>query len=289
MEFPNSGKPSNFSTTVKLGDILIDVRTNGPHENVEDVVSHTHSVFEVQVPLTGVYGLAFADRQLRISVPDTVCLIPPDCPHRSCQGEQETWLISLRFSCRKKSAQGEIAALAEVLEQRLDEPVLLTGEPELCAALKLFCRELVEPDFASQLLLDSLLQQFFIQLLRGMKRRISCEEAPVQQVRTDRYSQIEAFFQENYASPVTEQDLARVLAVSKRQTSRILRERCGKSFHEKLEEIRMSHAQRYLRQGELTVEETAFRVGYASASGFFVAFKKRFGMTPTQYRRMTEQ
>ena len=289
MEFPVSGKPSNFSTTIKLGDVLIDVRTNGPHENVEDVVLHTHSVFEVQTAFTGEYGLAFVDRQLRISAPDTICLIPPDCPHRSRRGEQNAWLISLRFSCRKRSAQGEVAALAEVLEQRLDGPMLLSGEPELCAALKQFGRELVEPELASQLLLDSLLQQFFIQLLRGIKRRISCEKALAQRVRTDRYSQIEAFFQENFAAPVTELDLARVLALSKRQTSRVLREQCGKSFHEKLEEIRMSHAQRYLQQGELTVEETAFRIGYASASGFFVAFKKWFDMTPTQYRRITGQ
>ena len=291
MSFPDSSKPSNFSTAVKLGELQIDVRTNGPHESLEDVVTHAHSGFEVQAALSGTYCLAFADRQLQIRAPDTVCLIPPDCPHRSGQAEAGTRLISLRFSCRKRSAQGEAAALAEVMAQRMEEPVLLSGEPELCAALKGFSRELVAPELASQLLLDSLLQEIFIRLFRSIKKQrcISREEAPEREVRTDRYSQIEAFFQDNYEKPITEQDLATVLAVSKRQTSRILREQCGKSFHEKLEEVRMSRAQQYLRLGELTVEEIAFRVGYASASGFFVAFKKRFGMTPTRYRRARQR
>ena len=293
-KLPDSRKPANFSTTVKLAGLSLDMRTNGPHPGIVAVVDHAHTAYEVQVALTGEYSMVSGDRQLQVMAPDTVCLIPPDCPHRICKTGDNTSLISLRFTYRKRAEQGELAALVQGLEQLPGEPVLLTGMPELCAVMGTFSRELVNPGFSSQLLMDALLQQFFIQLLRSVKQQnslhqIQGEPGIVPVVREDRYSQIEAFFQENYRKSVTEQDLAKALAVSKRQTSRILRQQCGKSFHEKLEECRMDMALQQLAQTDTPVETVALQTGYGSASGFFVAFKKRFSMTPTEYRRKEQK
>jgi AraC-like DNA-binding protein len=48
---------------------------------------------------------------------------------------------------------------------------------------------------------------------------------------------------------------------------------------------RMAMAKRLLRARELSVEQVAERVGYASAVTFGVAFARQAGMTPARYAR----
>ena len=282
---------SNFSTTVKLDDVRIDMRTNGPHRTILPN-RHAHTGYEVQAALMGEYDIAFGDgKTMRMKAPGAVCLIPPACEHSSHYagpGVRQMGL-GLRFTWRHKPGQGDASGLLKELERLpKNEPVLLTGAEELCETLKRFSEELAAPDVGSEVLLDALLRQFYIQLFRALKAATGPRprDRSDHDKREDRYGKIEEFFHEQYANrSVTEEDLAEYLSVSKRQTSRILRELCGKSFHEKLEEMRMHYAMRRLVYTDDAVEDIAMQVGYAAASGFYVAFKKAFGVTPTQFRR----
>ncbi len=281
---------SNFSTTVKLDDVRIDMRTNGPHRTIVPN-RHTHTGYEVQAALMGEYHIEFENKTVVMKAPDTVCLIPPGCQHSSRYagpGVRQMGL-GMRFDWRHKAGQGKTSGLLEALERLpKNEPILLTDAGELCDTLRRFSEELAAPDVGSEVLLDALLRQFYIQLFRALKQATGPRprDRSDHDKREDRYGKIEEFFHENYDNgTVTEEDLADYLSVSKRQTSRILRQLCGKSFHEKLEEMRMHYAiQRLMHSGE-SVEDIALQVGYAASSGFYVAFKKTFGMTPSQYRR----
>lgn len=279
---------SNFSTTVKLGDVRVDMRTNGAHETIVPNL-HTHTGYEVQVALEGEYYIEFGGKKVLMQAPGMVCLIPPGCRHRSRYaglGVRQMGL-GMRFNWRHKPGQGEASGLLNVLELfPKTEPIFLT-DGELCQTIRRFSEELSAPDVGSEVLLDALLRQFYIQLFRALKTASGprLRDRSDHDKREDRYGKIEGFFHENYAHMVTEEDLARYLSVSKRQTSRILRQLCGKSFHEKLEETRMHYALQRLMCTDESVEDIALRVGYAAASGFYVAFKKSFGITPAQYRR----
>lgn len=279
---------SNFSATVKLDDLRIDMRTNGAHETIVPN-RHSHTGYEVQVALEGEYYVEFDGEKVLMRAPDTLCLIPPGRSHNSyyAGGQTRQMSVGLRFGCRQKQTPGEPSGLLDLLELfPKDEPILFT-DGELCQTIRRFSEELSAPDVGSELLLDALLRQFFIQLFRALKAAGGprTRDRSDHDKREDRYGKIEEFFHEHYARPITEEDLARYLSVSKRQTSRILRQLCGKSFHEKLEEIRMHYALRRLVRTDEPVERIALQVGYAAASGFYVAFKRSFGMTPAQYRR----
>ena len=80
------------------------------------------------------------------------------------------------------------------------------------------------------------------------------------------------------------EELAGLLRVSKRQMNRCLQEYYGMSFREKLVHTRMECAAWLLRTSERSVEEIVPIVGYGSESGFFKAFRRRYGMTPLEYR-----
>ena len=52
---------------------------------------------------------------------------------------------------------------------------------------------------------------------------------------------------------------------------------------------RFQKATKYLVETDLQVEEVAVSVGYENVSYFYRQFKKRYGMTPRQYRVVHSQ
>ena len=73
--------------------------------------------------------------------------------------------------------------------------------------------------------------------------------------------------------------------ISKRQLSRVLRQLYGTSFRKLLIDVRMSRAVQLLDTTELPAEEIAAQVGYHSVSGFYDAFRKKYGMPVGSYRK----
>jgi transcriptional regulator GlxA family with amidase domain len=60
----------------------------------------------------------------------------------------------------------------------------------------------------------------------------------------------------------------------------------GSSLIERLQDLRVEEAKRLLEASASPVDEISFDVGYEDASFFRRLFKRRTGLTPSQYRRM---
>lgn len=63
----------------------------------------------------------------------------------------------------------------------------------------------------------------------------------------------------------------------------------GSSLIDYLQNIRVEEAKRLLEFGKLPVDEISIEVGYEDSSFFRRLFKRRTGLTPSQYRRMFKQ
>ena len=62
----------------------------------------------------------------------------------------------------------------------------------------------------------------------------------------------------------------------------------GKSAFGYLHDYRMERARQLLRAGELNVSEAARTVGFANRSYFAAAFRKKYGVSPSQYLSQTK-
>jgi AraC-like DNA-binding protein len=71
--------------------------------------------------------------------------------------------------------------------------------------------------------------------------------------------------------------------------SRIIKAQLGASFQQLLQEKRFSVARQLLRTTKLPVTEVITLVGYENTSYFHRAFRKKYGMSPQQYRRSKER
>lgn len=96
-----------------------------------------------------------------------------------------------------------------------------------------------------------------------------------------------AYLQSNYGDPnISAQYLADKYHITPSYFSRLFHEKCGCTFPDYLAALRIERARELLLEREnLSIQEICELVGYSNASYFTTSFKKKYGMTPGQFRR----
>jgi len=85
--------------------------------------------------------------------------------------------------------------------------------------------------------------------------------------------------------PPTAAVVAKSLGIGHRTLQRRLHE-AGSSYGEVLESTRRTLAESYLRDRKLALAEIAYLLGYDEQTSFFRAFRRWYGQTPSDYRRV---
>lgn len=96
------------------------------------------------------------------------------------------------------------------------------------------------------------------------------------------------FIQTNYQT-VTLEDMAEQFHLSEPYISKYIKDRSGQTFGEHVAGIRMKRAKSLLKNGNMTVENIAYAVGYQNVEHFNRVFKKNMEMTPVQYRNLSRE
>jgi len=91
----------------------------------------------------------------------------------------------------------------------------------------------------------------------------------------------------NIESPLTRTALADLAGVSLRQLERMFESELGRGVHEHYLALRLSRSRQLLRETTLSVLEVSLATGFASASQFSRAFRRRFALTPRDMRLRT--
>lgn len=80
-------------------------------------------------------------------------------------------------------------------------------------------------------------------------------------------------------------DLCRELNYSNAQLTRLFRSYLNTTPNEYLIQQRFRYACNLLKNTDMTILNVAMQIGYANLSQFNIQFKKRFSLTPSQYRK----
>lgn len=103
----------------------------------------------------------------------------------------------------------------------------------------------------------------------------------------DQMAPVFAFIEEHYASPITLEQLAKVLSVSEQHTCLLFRQTTGLRPFEYITRFRLRKAKELLlQQPTLPVKSVAERVGYEHVSYFIKRFKMQEGITPSRFRQI---
>ena len=96
---------------------------------------------------------------------------------------------------------------------------------------------------------------------------------------------VEEYIEKHYMETVSVDEVASQVGLSTNYVRTIFKNSRGTTIQNYLSEYRLKMACRLLRNTPTTVSKVGQLVGYNNVSYFCASFQKRFGKTPTQWRR----
>ena len=138
-------------------------------------------------------------------------------------------------------------------------------------------------DVLTEFLLPMQLQELLLLCSRNCR---FLDDLPAEIPTTDRQILLAArFISEHYMEPITTADIAQAASFSPNYLTRKFREAAGIGVHEYLVYVRLKQAAKDLAATRDTITQIAFRNGFSDSNYFKDAFKKKYGLSPTQYRQ----
>jgi two-component system response regulator YesN len=92
-----------------------------------------------------------------------------------------------------------------------------------------------------------------------------------------------SFIEECWNKPIQLSDVAERSLVSTAYLSKLFSDHLDSTFVDYLTELRVTHAERLIRETRLTVKEVAHNVGYQDPNYFSKVFRKTVGISPSMY------
>ena len=87
-----------------------------------------------------------------------------------------------------------------------------------------------------------------------------------------------------YSEPIKIEHIALACGLNRSYLTRLFKEATGYTLQEYLLTYRMKMALQMLKEGDKSIQDIAFSVGYTDTFTFSKAFKRHFGKSPSNYR-----
>ncbi len=93
------------------------------------------------------------------------------------------------------------------------------------------------------------------------------------------------YINRNYREQILVKELARSVSINENYLIRIFKQKTKLTPNQYLNNVRLFHASQMLCESSITVSEISYSCGFNTPAYFTKLFKKRFGKTPSEFRR----
>ena len=278
---------SGLNIQLTVEGISIDVQ-NIVFEKLSRIIpehSHGENCYEIHYIASG-SGQLRADGKLYEIRPDSLYVTGPHVEHAQSSNpgdpmEEYCVYLKLRHAVTDRTKSPLLGAFSDVRfwfgqdTQHISE---LFG--------KLF-GELEQQQTGCRNMAAALLYQLIICMVRNYDQpdRLNASSSADRQA-DNRALMIEEYFLYEYRD-LSLEVLSEKLALSPRQTQRLLQKYYGKTFHQKKKEARMSAAMVLLENPGLSISDIANLLGYSSLEHFSSAFHLYFQYSPREFRKVS--
>lgn len=182
--------------------------------------------------------------------------------------------------------------MASVSEQMFDRELeqvtlrdeLKAADPHIHRIAMMIAAETQSDSAGGRLLVESLSCQLAVHLLRHHAEISFREYHPGGALSPAAVRQVDEYVTARLAEPISLQEMASAVALSRYHFARRFRDATGMSPHEYVMTKRIEAAQGMLRRTRLTLREVASECGFSDQSHLTRVFRQRFGVTPGQFR-----
>jgi len=117
-----------------------------------------------------------------------------------------------------------------------------------------------------------------------------CAQNAGKKVKSDVCAKTKEFIDENYCDDqLSVAMIGKKMGAQSAYLSKLFKEAYGISMLDYIGSVRVQHAKRLLREKNLSVEETAAKVGFIDSNAFIRIFKKFENITPGKYKKLCEK
>lgn len=254
-----------------------------------EIPEHAHTYFEIIYVLSGSCVHLINQSAETFSAGD-FCILPPAARHCQHAGaEYDAIRILVRLSAFTEVCAGLLKGqdilshflLNSIYSENSDQYLLFrTGDNgEVRNHIFDMFGEMLTPNPYT----DRILTGMLMILLLKLSQNWPAVTQAVSLGNTDH--EILLYVQENYSS-ITLVKLAAHLHYTVPYCSRYIKKLFGCTFSQLLKQIRFQKADLLLKNSALTVDQISKMIGYENPENFMRAFKKRYQMTPSQYRNL---
>lgn len=101
------------------------------------------------------------------------------------------------------------------------------------------------------------------------------------------FPKVDRYIQRHIHQPLDRETLAQIAGISVSQLHRGVVQQTGQSPSDYVRTCRLKRAGQKLRIGAVDIGAVALAAGYGSHNAFSKAFKKQFGLSPSQFRQLS--
>lgn len=161
-----------------------------------------------------------------------------------------------------------------------------TNDPKLQSLLTAMHHEMLEGAAGWREVIQSLVQQLVVQLLRSHVNLKRSEELELSRIGIvdRRLRRALEFMHDNCARDLSLSEIAAAAYLSEFHFARLFKKITGATPHAYLAALRIERARQLLVETDLAITEVGARVGYNSQSHFTKIFREATGLTPLAFR-----
>lgn len=200
------------------------------------------------------------------------------------QGNPQALILAVRCLLDSEMAKPLLSSLPHYL--LIEEGLSGEGPAWLKLGLDFLALESERFRPGRDTLINRLISMFFIECVRDY-----VEQLPIQSdtwlnaVRDTYLAPVLSAIHAKPAHPWTVVDLAKLACLSRSSFAERFGSMMGQPPLAYLTEYRLRQAARFLTLGDMSVNRVSERVGYRSETAFSQAFKRQYGVSPSQYRK----
>lgn len=254
---------------------------------------HSHSFFEVICVLNGECDNILSTHTLHMKAGE-ICIVAPETVHALSVFNDDCIVYNLiirsaTFENTFLNALPKDSILylffTKALYQSGEKSCLYFKKPQDYYLQELILNmhnELKHQHRYYGMMLNALLTTFFIHLLRKYEKDVLFPN-PQHKKREENLIFILKYI-ENHYKTITLKELSKFFGYSERQMIRILKTYTGENFSSLVRSVRLSRACELLKNPEFRLNDIINEVGYSNSSHFYTSFRKKYGITPIEYR-----
>lgn len=283
----------HLSSTIKPSDTAFCYTCN--FTSGDKTQLHTHNYLELAYIVAGEFHQKILGKDITFQTGE-LCLIDKNCLHQDYLYSEPATILFLGIANEmfdeimdeNVTTRGIISFLQSALQKQKDLQQFLHFKPHKDSArsiepfFSLLLTELSCNDKASFYICKGLLMRIF-QIL-STEYDFSLSRELQKKMNWIMFEEITQFIQKHY-SDITIQTLVDVFHFQEDYFNRLIKLRTGMTYSEYVQQIRLTEAERLLKTSTYSIEQIAELVGYQNKGYFYKIFEKKFGLTPSRFRK----